>query len=367
MNSSDSKFPQLHCVFVLPSFAGGGAERVVLTLLRQLDRGRFRPSLIVIDGRGPLRGLVPADIEIHDLAKHRLRAAFPGLISKLRRLAPDVVFSTMVHVNLALLLARPLLRGRARIVVREANTPSRSLEATSRPRLLRMLYRWLMPRADTVLCNSQLVADEIEKDFAVPAARIVCLPNPVDVTALREAAGFPSRESGSGRRFVAAGRLTRQKGFDRLLNMMAEVDGASHLTLFGTGPDEAALRRQAAHLGIADQVKFAGFSDTPWAVVAGADAFLLPSRWEGMPNAALEALAVGTPVIATPDAGGIGELAVRSHSGALTLRKAGAPFVEAMAACKPAPSETLRPSLLPEGFEPKVVAARLAAVLEFRG
>lgn len=354
----------LSVAVVLPSFAGGGAERVTLTLLDHLDRARFRPSLVVIDGRGSLRTLVPSDIEIHDLAAPRLRTAFPGLVRVLRGLAPEVVFRTMVHVNLALLAARPLLAGRPRLVVREANTPSRSLASTAHPRLMRALYRRLMPRAEAVLCNSRLMADEIADEFAVPAARIVHLPNPVEIGRLRATAQPPLRKPGPGRRFAAAGRLTRQKGFDCLLEMLAEVDDAFHLTLFGTGPDEVSLRREAVHLDVAENIDFAGFSDSPWAAVAGADAFLLPSSWEGMPDAALEALAVGTPVIATPEASGIGELAALAPPGAVMLAEAGVPFTRAMAACEPAPPEALRPSLLPEGFEPEAIGTRLAAVLE---
>ena len=105
----------------------------------------------------------------------------------------------------------------------------------------------------------------------------------------------------------------------------------------------------------------------PWPHFAGADAFLLPSRWEGMPNAALEALACGTTVIATPEAGGIAEVAAEAAGGAVTVAAAGAPFEAAMAAVRASPPEGPRASLLPARFEVAAVAERLGALLDGRG
>src|SRR5690606_340618 len=156
-------------------------------------------------------------------------------------------------------------------------------------------------------------------------------------------------EPGDGPRFVAAGRLTHQKGFDRLLDMMAATDSASRLTILGEGPELENLRAQAQRLGLGARVAFVGFEPSPWPRYAGADAFLLPSRWEGMPNAALEALACGTPVIATPESGGIGEIAALATPGAVTTAEAGTPFVELLRAVAPRPAAQ-HPSLLPAEF-----------------
>src|SRR3546814_18465284 len=93
--------------------------------------------------------------------------------------------------------------------------------------------------------------------------------------------------------------------------MMAKRPNDGHLTILGDGAERDALLRQAEALHLASTVTFTGFVEAPWPYYAGADAFLMPSRWEGMPNAALEALACGTPVLATPEAGGLIELARR--------------------------------------------------------
>lgn len=354
----------IRVAFVLPSFAGGGAERVMLTFARLLDRARFEPAIVVFDAAGPLAALVPGDIAVHDLARPRLRHALPALIGLLRRLDPAVVVSTLGYVNLALLAARPLLPRRVRLIVREANLPTQSLSTVPHPTLMRAGYRLLYPRADAVVCGAQAVADSLTRHFGVPALRLRLLYNPVDEAAARQAAATPRREPGAGPRFVSAGRLTVQKGFDRLLDMMAEVTPDARLTILGEGPERGALEAQARRLGLADRVGFAGFDPAPWARYAGADAFLLPSRWEGMPNAALEALACGTKIVATPEAGGIAEVAALAPAGAVTVVPAGPAFVAAMRAVAVDPPAAPRPSLLPPPFQMASAARAFEALLE---
>ena len=351
----------LRLCFILPSFAGGGAERVLLALIAGLDRSRFRPALVVLSGDGPLKPRLRDDVPLTDLGLPRLRSALPALLRTVRQQAPDAVVSTFGYVNLALLAARRRVPGR--LVLREANMPSLSLGRTPWPAAFRLGYRRLYRHADTVICSSGAMASEMTRDFGVPAARIALLPNPVDVADLRARAGRPMREPGAGPRFVAAGRLTGQKGFDRLLDMFAGLPNDSRLTVFGDGPDAAALDRRAARLGLSDRVRFAGFDPDPWPWYAGADAFLLPSRWEGMPNAALEALALGTPVIATPEAGAIAEVARAAPETAVRVAAAGRPFTDEMARVTAAPAEAPRASLLPRRFHAAAVREDFADIL----
>jgi glycosyltransferase involved in cell wall biosynthesis len=353
--------------FVLPSFAGGGAERVMLNLLSQLDRAQFSPSLIVLSGDGPLADLVPGDIALTDLARPRLRHAMPALIGAIRRARPRAVVSSLGYVNLALIACRYLLPFGTRIILREANMPSLSLAAGPRPRLMRWLYRRYYPRADAVICSSHLMMGEMSGDIGVARTRLHLLPNPVDAPALRAGLGaLPARE-GNAVSFIAAGRLTRQKGFDRLIEAFADLPGENRLTILGEGPERGALQALCDNLGLGDSVKLPGFEEKPWPHYAAADAFLLPSRWEGMPNAALEALACGTPVIATPESGAIAEAAAAAAKGAVTSAPWGESFAAAMAEVKAGRGETprpsLRPSLLPPGHEPAAVARRFENIL----
>ncbi|MBM3489813.1 MAG: glycosyltransferase [Alphaproteobacteria bacterium] len=353
----------IRVAFVLPNLAAGGAERVALSLLAGLDRQRCRALLIVLREDGALRAALPADVALYSTGRPRLLTAFVPLLRTLRRTQPDVLFSTLGYVNLAVLVLARLLAKRPRVVIREANMPSASLPRQNLAGPLVLGYRLLYRIADAVIASSRQMANELAQRFAVPAARLHVLANPVDSAGLRRQATPPVRAPGDGARYVACGRLTAQKGFDRLLDMLPSLPGAWQLTILGDGPDYDALTRQAAALGLGDRVRLAGFAANPWSWFAGADALLLPSRWEGQSNVALEALACGCPVIATPEAGGIGELADEA-AGAVQLAQIGAPFLAALAAVRPAPPACPRPSLLPARYEAAAVLAQFQRLLE---
>lgn len=348
---------------VLPSFAGGGAERVMLNLLAGLDRDGFDPSLIVLDGRGPLAHLAPADVAVHDLATPRLRQGLRRLICAIRTESPDALVSTFGHVNMALLACRGLLPKDTRIIARDANLPSLSLPSGPHPKLMKLAYRLLSRRADIVLCSSARMAEEFAADFGVPRAKLEILPNPIAVAAMRKAAMRPVRQPGPGQRFVAAGRLTSQKGFDRLIDLFARAKDEAHLTIVGEGKQRAALEARAASLHLDGRVIFEGFDPAPWPLYAGADAFLLPSRWEGMPNAALEALACGTPVVATPESGGMREIAADAGPAAIHIAAFGDEFLTAMDAIDARPPVQTRPSLLPDRFDLPNVCRQFESIL----
>jgi glycosyltransferase involved in cell wall biosynthesis len=105
------------------------------------------------------------------------------------------------------------------------------------------------------------------------------------------------------------GRLVKAKGFDLLIEALGLIANPSlFLTLLGEGPLLEELRDQAKARGLGKQIRFVGFQKNPYAFIARADAFVLSSRYEGFPNVILEALACGTPVIATPAVGGTKEI-----------------------------------------------------------
>jgi glycosyltransferase involved in cell wall biosynthesis len=349
--------------FVLPSLVGGGAERVILQFAAHLDRARFDPSLVLLDGAGPLREMIPTDLNVIDLKSPRLRSAVPHLIKALRRQGPHAIVSTFGYVNLVLLACRAFLPREVRLVLRDANMPGLYLPNVRFGRIMRLGYQMLYKRADRIICSSERMAAEFAKVFGVPPGRLTVIRNPVDVAVHRQAAARPLRAPGNGLRFVAAGHKIYQKGFDRLLDMIERLPSDTHLSILGANLQDATLANRVAQLRLEGRVALRGFDPNPWPYYAGADAFLLPSRWEGMPNAALEALACGTPVIATPDAGGIVEVADQAPDGAVTIAASGAPFLQAMRGIRVQCAEHPRESLLPDAFNIRNAVADLENLL----
>lgn len=361
----DSSSPDRATVaFVLPSLAHGGSQRVLLNLMAGLDTSRFCVQFIVFESIGPLVQEVPDEVYLQILGTSRLRGSWLALWRKLEELRPDVVVSTLGHVNLLLLFMRPFLTFRTKVVIREPNTPSKSIPSLRFSKALVLGYQLLYRRADVVICQSELMRKELSADYGVPEDRMVFLPNPVDIESIRAGATPAKRWPGAGLRFVGVGRLTPQKGFDRLVRAMAALPDDAHLTLVGDGPEMARLKSLAAEVGVESKVLFAGYRSPPWHYMVGADAFVMASRWEGLPNAALEALACGTPVIADRGSGGLPELTDEIVSGSLIVVDDDESLRSAMKRTKTRPTNVLRPSTLPSRFDQNEVSRAFTSLLE---
>ena len=356
--------PSNRIVFVLPSFATGGAERVCLNLARDLAQNRGQEChLVVFDHRGPLQSMLTPAIKVHDLAAPRLRQGLVRLGRTLRSLKPDAVFSTMLHLNLAVLALERFLPIETAILVREANLPSLSLKRLRWPFLWRAAMKRLYPLADVVIASSDRMAEELASLAQVAPENLKVLANPVDEEALRDGADLPERSPGIGRRFVAAGRLVNQKGFDLLIDIAGDLPPEDEIVIFGDGPDRNALEQQIIASGA--RVSLGGYASDLPAWLAGADGFLMPSRFEGLPNTALEALACGTLVIASPQSGGIAEIAAEAPAGAVRIAEPGHEFLSAMLAIDPSPlPQRPRESLLPQKYQRETACNTFFAAVE---
>jgi len=213
-------------------------------------------------------------------------------------------------------MAEPLLPRKTRLLARESCVPSLAIAHGRAPALMRLLYRLLYPRFERIVCQSADMRDDLAANFGLEPSRLAVIHNPVDGTRLRELAASGPGPSPGGKRILAVGRLTRQKGFDLLLRALARLDDpAARLTILGEGPERGALVAQAARLGLAERVELPGFQPNPWSAMAQANVFALSSRYEGFPNALLEAQALGTPAVALACPGGPNEIVIPGETG----------------------------------------------------
>jgi glycosyltransferase involved in cell wall biosynthesis len=295
----------------------GGAEVALLTLMRGLDRTRWRPTLVHHPGAGvaPLvegaRGLgletwaVPA-MPHGALGLRRL----PRFVRALRSRAPDVFHATLTW---PLAAKNALLGAIAAGVPGVVVTVQLHMEVPV-TRAMRAQQRLIAARASRILPVSVDNAHGLHALLGWPLERMEVVRNAVDAErfdvpadpALRAALGA---EPGRPLVLVPA-RLDAQKGHRHLLHALAHVPEPV-VVLAGDGPERPALERLAAELGVAGRVRFLGTrSDVP-SLLAAADLFVLPSLYEGLPVAVLEAMAAGVPVLATA----IGSTAEAVHDG----------------------------------------------------
>jgi glycosyltransferase involved in cell wall biosynthesis len=211
-------------------------------------------------------------------------------------------------------------------------------------RALKRWRLWTVSRASRVIIPSRYLAEIVER-WGIPAERIDVIPNPAP-----SLDGVPSRDVLRERlglvspTFVFAGRLVRAKNLPMAISALGQVPGAS-LVLIGDGPERATLERAISESGLGDRVSLKGALPRPQAIewLRAADAAVLSSDYENFPHAAVEALAAGTPVIAT-SVGGVPEIVESGINGILVPAGDAGAFGAAMASLieDPALMESLR-------------------------
>ncbi|MBR4835267.1 MAG: glycosyltransferase [Thermoguttaceae bacterium] len=298
---------KIRVAFLITELSRGGAEKALLQLALTLDLTRFEPVVFSLSGRERdlENSLVPlfraAGIETVELGLTGLRNAptvFWRLTRELKRRQVDVLQTFMFHANLFGRFAGraagvSLVCSGIRVAERDA------------PRRL-ALDRWTRSLVDAWVCVGDATAEFSRSVGRLPAKRVLSIPNGVRVPASTEhdaSADFNwvPAPFGKRKRVVCVGRLAPQKGFDRFLENAATwaLDVASdwEIWIVGDGPERDALRRIVEEAGLANVVFFAGWRPDVPQILASADLFALPSRWEGMPNALLEAAAFGKAAI----------------------------------------------------------------------
>lgn len=318
---------KIKVLLLLSSLHGGGAERVAVHLLNRLDPERFDMRMGLLRAAGPYldqvddmnKVLVAAEGEEHfnydgpNSAQYtpgkvigsavRAPLAFRRMVNDVR---PDVVMSFLKGTNLLAWLSLAGLGGhRPRWIAREGNNVLAVVNEEAPNALVRKLSLALTAKAyraaDAVLANSTDMADGLIQDLALDPARMRMINNPIDLATIGAAAGGTLPGAPNRPFIITAGRLEYQKAHEVLLHAFAK-SGAwrTHaLVILGKGSRLAQLHRLAAQLGIGEYVRFIGFVANPYAWMAKADLFVLPSRWEGFPTVAAEALACGTPLLLT--------------------------------------------------------------------
>lgn len=360
-------------LFLIPHLGGGGAEQVTALYLRNLCPQKYELHLGLITQRNANPGTIPVHVSVHGLDASRVRAAAIRLLYLVRRLQPDLILSSMAHLNFLVLLLRPLYPRKTRVVVRQNSTVSASLGFDRLSWYTGLLYKHLYLRADLIVCQTQAMARDLRRHIGIwpnlLPKQVAVAPNPIDLiglranlVALRERNTFSS--SGAAPQFLAVGRLAREKGFDLLLRALSivrvEFPNVT-LAILGAGAEEDSLRRLTRVLNLDSAVHFAGHVENPAAYFSSATAYVLSSWHEGLPNALLEAAAAGLPLIVTPASSGVVEL-LAGHSGVWI---ADAITSEAIAASMRAALLVLRPGQrFPHAFVEQFGLDRSVAAFE---
>lgn len=312
-------------IFV-PNLGGGGAEKVMVMIAGKIAERGHRVDLLVVRGEGPYIKQISPKVRLVDLHARRTILSLPSLVKYLRNERPVTILSTLDHANLVTLLAKLISCVRTRVVIREATIPS--ISADNAHSIKEKIMPWLIslfyPLADIVVAVSHAVANDLIRISGLPKNKIKVIYNPVDVEGIlrkvEEGMVHPWFRPKELPVVLGVGRLNPPKSFVDLIRAFAIVRAQKQcrLVILGEGPERPALVRLARELGVHTDVWIPGFVENPYPYMKHASVFVLPSKFEGMPNVLIEALALGVPVVATNCLGGSEEVLEHGKWGKLT-------------------------------------------------
>lgn len=323
-------------VMVIPNLSGGGAARVATILVNQWVEMGIDTHLVSFEPLGsPSVYPLSEHVKRHQIGHFASPPNPFGMLNTniarasevrkvLRVVRPDGVVSFLQEANVAAVIGSRGLR--LPILISERNHPERNHTSGFK----RLVRSWLYPQASRLVVQTQDIAHWFKAHLNLSCTVI---PNPVgalDPSLTPSPLG--SGRSGEGRFLLSLGRLEPQKGFDLLITAFARI---AHdfpewsLVIHGEGAERGALEAQIAELGLDDRVDLPGVTKEPIGKLLAADLYVHPARFEGYPNALLEALASGCCVVATDCPGATREVLADGRYGLLVATE----DVEALAAC----------------------------------
>ncbi|MDR1959806.1 MAG: glycosyltransferase [Planctomycetaceae bacterium] len=284
----------------------GGAERMFTELAVRVDRSRFEVSVFCMKPF-PARGILSclpllknAGVEVHSLEIAGLYSLMTG-IRQLRlffqKFKPHVCQSFLFHANCISRIAAHSAG------VRHIFSGIRVAEREKKWHLL--ADYWSHSLVEKYVCVSQSVSRFTELQGHIPRQKLLVIPNGLQVSDFFGKPQADLTEFGcrpESTKIISIGRLHRQKGIDWLLETTPEWLGNHpdrELLIVGTGSEESRLKETARKLPFSDRIHFCGWREDVPELLAASDIMVLPSRWEGMPNVVLQAMAAGLPVLAT--------------------------------------------------------------------
>ncbi len=304
----------MKCIFVIPRMGGGGAERVLANQANEFVAAGHDVTIMTIVGGEPFYHLddnvkyVSANVKMN--RKNRLTTLFSqffGFFKALRFFRktikvqePDIVFSQQREADIICYKIKSS-RLKFKHVCYEINDP------TVRSKYMQKILKKIYTKSQLLICQSQTVSDY----YNMVSNRVV-IPNPINPALI------PERQEIDYNKVVAVGRLDKQKNFSMLINAFEKVldtHTEAYLEIYGEGPLRASLQAQIDRSKLGQSVKLCGAKSEVLKHTKDAAIFAMSSDYEGMPNALLEAMAIGIPVVSTDFATGVAHELIRKDNG----------------------------------------------------
>jgi glycosyltransferase involved in cell wall biosynthesis len=306
---------------------GGGAERVMLTIAQEFSRRGITVDIVLTTTEGELKSEIPPQARVFDLKASRIATSLPGLANYLRNEEPPVLLTALKSANCVAIWARMIANVSTKLVISEHSTLSLANQHSEKltDRLFPKLMRYTYPRADGIIAVSKGTADDLASVLQLPREDIEVVYNPAVTPQLLEMAKEQVEHPWFRREnfpvVIGVGRLNEAKDFPTLLRAFKRVRQShpARLVILGEGEKRTDLEELATDLDIDEWLWMPGFVSNPFKFMANSSVFALSSKWEGLGNVLIEAMACGIPVVATDCENGPSEILDEGRYGKLFL------------------------------------------------
>lgn len=316
-----------HIAFFIPNLSYGGAEKVVVNLVKEMSSQGIELELIVTNSEGASQkhylNQIPKEVKIINLGTSRILNTILPLANYIKKQKPTAIISHLSHVNVAAILAQKISHSETQLILVEHNTFSAHKSRGFTSKLVKYLMKLLYPQAKFIVSVSEAVRKDLEIYLDLESQKIKTIYNPVVSNELFIKAGaslnHPWFQSNWPPVFLAVGRLVELKDFSTLIKALALLrkHNSARLVILGEGHLRVKLENLAKDLGISEDVSLEGFVENPYAYMSRATALVLSSRSEGLPTVLIEAMACGCPIISTDCLSGPKEILDAGRYGAL--------------------------------------------------
>jgi glycosyltransferase involved in cell wall biosynthesis len=317
--------PKHICIFP-DRLDNGGVGRYAINLSEALLAQGAKVDIFVTAETGELFPQRPKQARLFVGGGSTKTSVLP-LFKYLRSERPDLLITANGYIDILSVVVNMLARHSTQQVV--TIHTARSADDMSGKERLKQIYdglcRWLYPWSKHVVAVSEAVAKDARTYFGLKKVQVIYNPvvTPSLYTKSQDKAEHPFYQQKTAPILLAIGRLTTQKDFGTLLKAFALIRKQQNvkLLILGEGEDRPMLETLAKELNINQDLSMPGFVDNPYPYIKEADVLVSSSAWEGLPTVLIEALALGTPVVATDCPGGSGEILMGGTYGGLVEMK----------------------------------------------
>ncbi len=297
-----SNYPA-HIAFFLPALNSGGAEKSVLLLAEHFAAKGITIDILLVKKEGAYLTQIPANVTVIELGgRGMVQSIFP-LMHYLKTTNPNWLISGLPGPNVIALMARELFKTATKILITQHHpfTENAAASVKIRTKIRTALARFLFKRADKITAVSRGVATDLSRvlNANIP---IAVVHNPLNIKRITDLSAsspvHPWLIQKDHPTFIAVGRLAPPKDYETILQALTDIPSI-RLLIAGEGQDRVKIQHLIQILNLEDRVMLLGLIDNIYAAVNAADAMILSSHHEGFGNVLIEAMAIGTPIIAS--------------------------------------------------------------------